>query len=346
MIVALVFILVIILLVIPHELGHFAVAKWFGIRVDEFGIGFLKRLWSRKIGETEYSINILPLGGFVKIFGEEEDLNDPRSFSQKSFLVKSLVVAAGVIANTLVAFVLFSILAWHGMPQFGVEISEVVHGSPAEIAGIKAGDIVERLGERESSTFSTDDVRSYIEERRGNTAKFGLLRRSEHISITSYPRRDPPPGEGPLGIRIGVRETGVLRAPWYRAPYEGALMTASVLRELIGGLALFFGKLFSTGVASGDVIGPIGIAGVARDTLAVSITYFLQLIAFLSLNLAVINILPLPALDGGRIFFFVIEKVIRRPIPARVAGSIHSLFFLLFIALLVWVTWRDIVALI
>ena len=328
----LVFILVIMLLVVPHELGHFTAAKLFGIRVEEFGIGFLKRLWSRKIGETEYSINLLPLGGFVKIFGEEEEVADPRSFSGRSFWVKTSIVAAGVVANVLVAYILFSALAYLGTPKFGVEVASVLPNSPAEVSGIHSGDVILHFGEVEEGLFGIEEVRSYISAQKGSTAVFTMLRGEERIEISASPRANPPEGEG------------TLRVPIWRAPIEGARATAIAMRELVRGFVFFFKYLASTGSAPGGVVGPVGIADIAQSTLAVSTTYFLQLIAFLSLNLAIFNVLPIPALDGGLILFFIIEKIIGRPIPKRIAGTIHSLFFLLLIALMVWVTWNDILA--
>lgn len=345
MIAALVFILVIILLVVPHELGHFAAAKWFGIRVDEFGIGFLKRLWARKIGETEYSINILPLGGFVKIYGEEENADDPRSFSGRSFLVKTFVIAAGVLANVFIAYVLYSSLAYIGTPQFSVEIVAVAKGSPAEVAGMRAGDIVEYFGGTDNEMFGIEEVRSYIASKKGETTVFTLLRGSEQLEIIAHPRLLPPEGEGPLGIQIGVRQIGLIRAPLYRAPLEGLKTTMSFLVLLVRGFKEFFASLFTAGIKPDDVAGPVRIAIIARDTLAVGLADFLNILAFLSLNLAVINILPIPALDGGRIFFLVLEKIIRRPIPNRIAGPIHSAFLILLMGFVIWISWREILSL-
>jgi len=345
MITALVFALVIMLLVVPHELGHLTAAKLFGIRVDEFGIGFLKRLWARKIGETEYSINILPLGGFVKIFGEDGDEDNSRSFSGKSFLVKTCVIAAGIVANIIVAVILFSVLAYSGTPTFGVEISAVTQGSPAQSVDMRAGDVILSFGDATEGSFGIEEVQTYINKQKGNAAAFTLLRNGNRISVTASPRLEPPEGEGPLGIQIGMRQVGVVHVPWYRAPLEGIKRAFTLLHLLIGGFITLFSSLFSGGVTADDVAGPVRIGIIARDTLAIGFKDFLNFVAFLSLNLAVFNILPIPALDGGRIFLLVTEKIIRRPIPSRISGPIHSVFLLLLMAFVVWISWREILAL-
>lgn len=336
--VALVFVALILLLVVSHELGHFFTAKWFGVRVDEFGVGIPPRITGIQFGETLYSINWLPIGGFVRIFGEEEDVSDPRSFSSKGFWVRSLIVAAGVIANVFVAFLIFTVLAGVGTPQAGVEIEGVAAGSPAEQAGLKGGDLIVSLDD--VTLRNADAVRSYIADHRGKDIAIQIGRDGGTEMIHVTPRIDAPEGQGALGIVIA--EVGILPVPWYRAPWEGLKMTYYGLVTLVAGLWQFFATLFSSGKAPGEVIGPVGIAFIARESFDVSVMAFLQLLAFLSLNLALINILPIPALDGGRIFFFVIEKIIRRPIPARVAGVIHSAFFILFILFFIWITQRDI----
>lgn len=341
-----IFILVVLLLVVSHELGHFLTAKWFGIRVDEFGVGLPPRMFGIKRGETLYSINWLPFGGFVRIFGEDEDKDDPRSFSSRGIGVKSLVVAAGVIANVLVGFLILSYVAWHGVPRFEVAIEEVAPNSPAQLAGFIVGDrIVGFEGERLES-INVAEVHMYIDSKRGRQAEFLILRNGGELHVFAGPRTNPPEGQGPLGVRINNIQTEIVRKSIFMAPIAGAKMTGNFLKLIAEGMVAFFGSLFTGAEVPGEVVGPIGIAGVAQETFRVGIREFLFLIALLSLHLAVINILPIPALDGGRIAFFVVEKIIRRPIPARVAGYIHSFFFLVLIGFLLWVSWQDIARLI
>ncbi|MEK7576882.1 MAG: M50 family metallopeptidase [Patescibacteria group bacterium] len=338
--VAIVFIVLILLLVASHELGHFLTAKWFGVRVDEFGLGIPPKIFGYQWGETLYSLNLLPVGGFVRIFGEEEDVADPRSFSSKSFLVRSTIVAAGVIANVVVAFLIFTTLAWLGTSEAGVQIQDIAGGSPAAVAGLKAGDFIIGIGDDNAMPNSVDEVHAGIEAHRGVNTAFRIQRGQEQLTLHITPRKNIPEGQGALGIVIS--EVGFLPVVWYKAPWAGLKMTYFGLKALVVGLIGFFAQLFSSGTAPGEVIGPVGIAFIARQSFSVGIGTFLQLLAFLSLNLAIINILPIPALDGGRIFFFVIEKLTGRPIPARVSSAIHSVFFLLLLIFFIWVTSRDI----
>jgi len=334
-----IFIFVILLLVVTHELGHFLAARFFNVRVDEFGVGMPPKLFGWKRGETLYSINALPLGGFVRIFGEEEDNNDPRSFSSKSYTVKSLIVVAGVAANVLTAFVLFSLIAAIGVPEYSNKLVLVIEGSPAYEAGLRSGDMIVGVSEAGNPTKNAQEVQSYISSRLGQDAIVIYEREGRRIVTSFVPREAPPEGEGASGVAFGL---GVRRIPWYQIPWEGLKTTILAFYAIIAGLWLFFAQLFSTGAAPGDIVGPVGIAVIATETFRIGVVSFLQLIAFLSLNLAVINILPIPALDGGRIFFFMIEKIRGKMIPARVTGVIHSAFFILLLAFLIWISYRDI----
>ncbi|MDA1334665.1 MAG: M50 family metallopeptidase [bacterium] len=341
----LIFLVIILFLVVSHELGHFLVAKWFGIRVDEFGIGIPPKAWGKQMGETLYSINWLPFGGFVRLFGEDGDEDNPRSFSAQSFWRRSLVVAAGVIANVIVGYLIFTFLAWFGTPQFAVEVSEIAPNSPAETSGIENGDFI--IGFNDGITNpGLEDVMSFIDSKKGMKATFLIEREGELYEFAAVPRVNSPEGEGSLGVRIGIAQKGFERVAWYKAPWTGLKRTLTELSNLVEGIVFFFGKLLTTGSSPGDVIGPVGIAVVAQEIFSVSIIHFLTLIAFLSLNLAIINILPIPALDGGRLLFFVIEKVSGRKISGKTAGVIHSVFFVLLIVLLLWITYKDILLLV
>jgi regulator of sigma E protease len=335
-----IFLVIILLLVVSHELGHFLTAKLFGVRVDEFGLGIPPRIWSVKYGETLYSLNLLPFGGFVRIFGEEEDINNPRSFSAQSYLKKSLIVAAGVISNILMAYLIFTSLVWIGSPEVGIIIQEAVQNSPAEASGLQRGDIIAGIGQDYHEPKDLDEVQSYIEASKGKEAFFRIKREDKMIDIQAIPRVSPPEGQGSLGIVM--TDTGIRGVHWYQAPWEGLKMTYYSTVILVQSLVYFFSTLVSSGQALGDVVGPVGIAVLARETFSVGIFSFFQLLALLSLNLAIINILPIPALDGGRLLFFVIEKIIRRPIPSKVASTIHSVFFIALIVFLIWVTQHDI----
>ncbi len=338
--------LIIILLVVSHEMGHFFVAKWFNVRVDEFGVGIPPRLFGKKIGETLYSVNLLPFGGFVKIFGEDDSVDEPRSFAAQSFRVRSLIVVAGVLANIFVGFLIFSFLAWYGMPQFLVEVAGVAEGSPAQAAGFRSGDIIAGFDGVEQKTLEVFAVESYIEDRREKDASFVVRRGNERVVLHGIPRTNPPSGQGALGVVIGPKEVGISRVAWYQVPFEGLAATLKMLWLIVAGLGYFFKELFTHGNAPGEVLGPVGIAQVAKETFHIGTYYFLQLVGLLSLNLAVMNILPIPALDGGRLLFFIIEKIKGTPIPTHVSRVLHSFFMALLMMLLLWITWRDIARLI
>ncbi len=340
----LVFIVVVLFLVVSHELGHFLTAKWFSVRVDEFGVGLPPRAFGIKRGETLYSINWLPFGGFVRMFGEDEDegKDDPRSFSSQGMGIKSLIVASGVIANVLVGFLILSYIAWHGVPHFEVAIEEVVSGTPAELAGFQIGDRIVGFEGKRLKSVNVGEVHQYIDSKRGKQAEFLVRRDSQDLHIFAGPRAHPPEGQGPLGVRIDNIQTEIVRESFFMAPLAGAEMTGNFLKLIMEGTVAFLGSIVTGAEMPGEVVGPIGIAGVAQETFRVGVHEFLFLMALLYLHLAVFNILPIPALDGGRIAFFAVEKIIRRPIPPRVAGSIHSVFFLVLVGFLLWVSWHDI----
>ena len=344
---AILLLILIIVLVLSHEAGHFLLAKWRGVRVDEFGIGFPPRLLSFKKGETRYSLNLLPLGGFVKIFGEngDEGEGDPRSFVSKPLWVRSLIVAGGVLANLFAAWIIFSLLAGIGTPQAvdgglgeGGEITivAVAENSPAKNAGLRPGD-------RLRGFESVEVVQKFIEERKGAQIILDIERGGEFMTILTVPRVQPPEGEGALGI--AMVEIARVAVPWWQAPWEGLKITGEVFfgtLAALGGLVL--GLLRGAPVA-GDVTGPVGIARIVSEVSQFGLPPFFQLMAVLSVNLAVINLLPIPALDGGRLLFFAIEGVRRKPISPRVSHLVHTIGFAFLVALMLVITYRDIVRL-
>lgn len=343
---ALLLLTLIIVLVLSHEAGHFLLAKWRGVRVDEFGLGFPPRLLSFKKGETRYSLNLLPLGGFVKIFGEESEEDHPRSFSSKSIGARSLIVAGGVLANLLVAWIIFSLLAGIGTPQIAPEgngtVSEirivaVAPDSPAGKAGLKPGD-------RLRGFESVEVVQKFIDERKGTQIILDIERGREFVTVMAVPRLNPPEGEGALGI--AMVEIARVAVPWWQAPWEGLRMTAEVFFGTIAGLArMAWGLVSGIPGVVGEVAGPVGIASIVSEVSQFGLLPFFQLMAVLSVNLAVINFLPIPALDGGRLLFFAIEGVRRKPVSSKVSHLVHTIGFAFLIALMLVITYRDIVRL-
>lgn len=342
---AILLLILIVVLVLSHEAGHFLLAKWRGVRVDEFGIGFPPRLLSFKKGETRYSFNLFPLGGFVKIFGEngDEGEDDPRSFVSKSLGVRSLIVAGGVLANLLVAWLIFSLLAGIGTPQIAdgqngeITIVAVAEDSPAKNAGLRSGD-------RLRGFESVEAVQKFIDERKGTQIILDIERGREFVTVMAVPRLNPPEGEGALGI--AMVEIARVAVPWWQAPWEGLKTTGEVFFGTIVALArMAWGLLSGIPGSAGEVAGPVGIASIVSEVAQFGLLPFFQLMAVLSVNLAVINLLPIPALDGGRLLFFAIEGVRRKPVSPRVSHLVHTIGFAFLIALMLVITYRDIVRL-
>ncbi|MBI2451290.1 MAG: RIP metalloprotease RseP [Parcubacteria group bacterium] len=351
------FILVLGILVIVHEFGHFIFARYFGVKVDEFGFGFPPRLFGVKKGQTLFSLNLFPLGGFVKIFGEEgEGKGDPSSFVSNSALRRALIISAGVIMNLILAWFLFSLIHFLGIPQavekddlkaknIKIQILAIQKDSPAEKSGLKIGDAILMLEQKNdvfkiSENIPTEDVIKFIKERAGRELVLQILRGKEVIMIKAVPRENPPPREGALGIAI--ERVGIAASPWYLAPIDG-------LKTTFNTAALFLYSIFNIvkNLIIGQhqelgITGPIGIAVLTRDIYRLGFIYFLQFIALISINLAVINIFPFPALDGGRLLFIAIEKIKGSPVSQSAEKITHAIGFALLIFLMIFVTFRDI----
>ena len=353
----LLFIAILGILILVHEFGHFFAAKKAGAKVEEFGFGFPPRIWGVKRGETLYSINLLPIGGFVKIYGEDgEERKDPRSFSSRSILTRSLIIVAGVVMNMLLAVVLFSAGHFVGLPQvlneesplagvknIRVRVAEVVKDSPAELAAIQVGDTIVELhfnDEKLTGVRTIASVQNFITAHHSETITLVVERAGESISKELIPRENPPEGEGAVGIAM-VR-TGEISYPFYLAPLKGIESTFFVT---VGTLRAFGGivaDLVTTGSLRGELSGPVGIAVLTGQVQKMGFIFLLQFMALISVNLAIINALPFPALDGGRLFFLGIEKIRGKPVNQKYEKIAHTIGFALLILLMIVVTFRDI----
>ncbi len=316
-----------VLLVLVHELGHFAAAKMFGIYVEEFGIGFPPRLFSKKYGETRYSVNCIPLGGFVKLHGEL-DSTQSRSFMREKAWKRAIVLVAGVAMNFVAGALLFSTVLWMGVPP-AVFISEVVAGSPAEKAGLMQGDIVS--GFTDPSAFT-----AYIKKNLGKKITFSVTRHGVLEDVLITPRRRSPKGEGALGV--GLVGGGAESAELWDGFKGGFIMAYGTVQSIVLGLAAIVNEPQA-------IVGPIGIFRIAAGAGAIGFAYVLQLLAVISLNLAVLNLLPIPALDGGRLLFIVIEKIRRKQFSPKFEMRVQGLSFVFLLLLIVAVTIKDIVGL-
>ncbi len=333
-------------LILGHEFGHFMIAKWCGMRVDEFGIGFPPRIWKKKFGETEYSVNLLPFGGFVKIAGENDGVMDKGKdvsgmsaaerkhyFSGQPAWRRSAVILAGIAMNLILGWVMLSLIFMLGSGP-SMAIGMVEPGSPAAAAGIKPGDVVE--GYKGVPEFT-----SFVRANAGKEISFNVLRADQEIEVRLTPRTQVGPDQGPMGVVFaGIPRLSPLRAmrAGFTQGLEMTTLTFMGFKELLTGLV-------SNGAVPSDVVGPVGIFGIAQDAGRLGLLYLLQLLAFISINLAVINLIPFPALDGGRFLFILIEKIKGSPIPQKVEAGLNVTGFALLILLMVVVTIRDVIRL-
>ena len=353
----LIFIAILGIVVLSHEFGHFIVAKKAGMRVEEFGFGFPPRLFGFKKGETLYSINLLPVGGFVKIFGEDGgERQDPKSFSSNSVFARSLVIVAGVVMNIILAYALFSASHMLGIltvvssdePLSGnvsdvaVYIVAVNAGSPASQGGLKAGDKITTLvadGERLSVSF-VSEVQEFIEANRGEEVVFTVARGTESLDLNVAVREEDPEEEGLTGI--GLERAGILRQPLHTALFEGAKTTYNFSVLSVAAFGRVISDAISTGKISQDVSGPLGIAVMTGTVKDLGFVYILQFIGLISLSLGIINIVPFPALDGGRFAFLIAEKIKGSPLPQRFEGYANVAGFAALILLIILITVHDV----
>lgn len=351
----LLFIFILGLLVFVHELGHFVAAKRAGMEVEEFGFGFPPRVFGVKRGGTIYSVNLIPLGGFVKILGEDGgNADNPKSFGHKSFWRRLTVLLAGVVMNALFAWLLISIGLGVGIPTvvsenesmpagsrirgLAVGIIEVANNGPASAAGLKVGDKIMTIAGQEVKTI--EDAQRLTRANAGNETGFVLKRGESIIEKTITPRANPPQGEGPLGVNLS--SIALVSYPWYQAPFRAVTATVNLLVATVTGIATVFAQWISGNSVTAALSGPVGIAVMTRDIAALGIPYLIQFTAVLSVNLAIINAVPFPALDGGRVLFLIIEKIRRKKLPQTAEQVANSVGFLLLLLLMAFVTYKDI----
>lgn len=351
----LVFVIILSVLVLIHELGHFLTAKKFGIKVEEFGFGFPPRIFGKKIGETIYSINLLPVGGFVKLYGEDDagggslkkakseagtkDLK--RAFFARPAWQRALVVLAGVIMNFLLAIVIISYLfsgPGVGVPTDHVRITEVANNSPAQKSGLKVGDEV--LAVNGTTIKDTNQFAKIAQSNAGKPMELRYERNGKESTVKITPRKNVPKGEGPLGV--GITSVDIIKYPWYKAPFYGTIEVFKFSWMILTGLGGVVGNLATKGEVPTDAAGPVGIAQIVIEAFKRGLVPVLWIAAVLSLNLAVLNILPIPALDGGRLFFILIELITRKKVDPKYETMAHAVGLAVLLGLILLITFFDI----
>jgi regulator of sigma E protease len=403
----LLFIAILVILILVHEFGHFIAAKRAGIRVDEFGIGYPPRLFGVKIGETLYSINLLPLGGFVKIYGEDPDEVEPpesetgsfsyqevevsvsqpvenagtedviterfeevsvksagtgnpdalRSLPYKPKLVQIAVLLAGIAFNIAFAWILISIGFMTGLPSSSdaagrtvenvhLTVIDVLANSPAQKAGLAVGDrIISMTAENDVlKDLTSAGVASFIQAHTEGPIAITFEDQGKTKTVNATPVEGIVPGVKAVGISTDL--IGILRLPPHVALWEGAKATWNLTKAI----ALGIGKLVSDAIHGhsdvSQLTGPVGIAGLVGDASRLGFVYLISFTAFISLNLALVNLIPFPALDGGRVLFVIIEAIQGKPINPKFATRVNTIGFVLLLALMAVVTFNDILKLI
>lgn len=343
----LLFLIIISILIFVHELGHFLPAKWAGIKVEEFGLGFPPRIFAKKRGETVYSINALPIGGFVHLYGEDESVEKDRgrSFYHKGRMVRASVTVAGVLMNFLLAVLVFSILSWlAGVPRETgrVRVLEVASGSPAKLAGLAESDVI--LGVNGQKFSQTKEFTRFVNTKKGEQIGMEIEKGDGTKSVIKVvPRENPPKGEGALGVVVSSAE--LVKPPLWQRPFVSVVEgTKEAVFWAVTTVAGLWGALSQAvrGVPPEGIAGPVGIFQITGEARRSGFLAVLSFLGILSVNLAVLNIAPFPALDGGRLLFIIVEAVFgRRVIPAFEKYA-HMAGMVILIALIILVTFRDI----
>ncbi|HVS80032.1 MAG TPA: RIP metalloprotease RseP, partial [Candidatus Paceibacterota bacterium] len=332
-----------------------------GIRVDEFGLGYPPRIWGKKIGETVYSLNWLPFGGFVKIHGEDLEEaarsgpGSERSFAAKPKWIQVAVLIAGILCNFVFAWLVISAGYMGGTPasvDAGYAVSnpkltilDVVAGSPAAKAGLQAGDEIERVYTQadELRSSAPDDVSAYVASHQDSAISIEYERGGADATVTMTPAEGIVEGQKAIGISMD--SIGTLRLPLFAALWEGLKTAWNMAVAIVAGLWMLISDAFRGHSDLSQVAGPVGIASMVGQARSLGFSYVLSFMSFISINLAIINLIPFPALDGGRILFVIIEAIKRKPISARVAGTLNMVGFTLLIGLMLVVTFNDILRL-
>jgi len=377
MVTTIIFLLVLTLLVFIHELGHFLAARLFKIRVDEFAIGFPPRIASVVKGGTRYALNLLPLGGYVKIHGENGEVDADGKYSPDNMLSKprwqqAVVLIAGVTFNIILAWLLLSFAfmlgtrsSTDGFPadkiqNQGVVVMFVAPGSPAESAGLKSGDQVISISASDGATFATStlNVVAIQEVIAGSVGDVAITVKHQGAdsadevapfsTLTITPREGVVPGKKAIGI--SMEDVAIVKLGFFESFYYGVKATWAMTINIVTGLWDFFAQILTQGTGAKEAIksvsGPVGIASIVGSSAREGFSQLLVVTAIISANLAVLNLAPFPALDGGRLVVVAIEGLIRRRLNPNIVNWVNAIGFILLIGLMILVTFKDVFALV
>src|SRR3989344_2679537 len=358
MVTALLVIAILVLLIVAHELGHFFAAKIFGIRVEEFGIGYPPRAFTfGRLGETEYTLNWIPFGGFVRLFGDEGQAEHGRgSFVDAPRWKQALVLIAGVAMNAVVAYLLFAVALHLGVPKpvntalpgqhVQLIVSDIVPGSPADAAGIKPGDEITGVSDTKGTrieTLTATSVVDFVRSRGGNPVNISYIHAGANSTATMTPANAVLPNaaaQPALGIALVLITTE--QEPWSTAFADAFPATRSAFKMVANDLWILLEGAIRGAPDLASVVGPVGIVSYVGAASQNGLGAVLMFAALISINLAIINLIPIPALDGGRLFVLGIEAIMRRAAPRLAIQALNALGVALIVLLMVVVTYNDV----
>lgn len=341
-------------LIVLHEFGHFILAKKLGVKVEEFGLGYPPRIIGKKIGQTFYSLNLLPLGAFVKIPGEIERKEEKDSFSSQPVSKRALIVLGGCLSFWVIAAILFSIALKLGTPSAildeenhnlvspRVQIYQITPNSPAQIAGLKPGDSIKQLtiDNQQLTVNKVNEVQEFVKTHKGKGITLTIERGKEIFEVNLVPRTSPPAGEGPMGVAL-VR-TAIKKYPFFQAIKEGILGTFNLTLAIIQGYTQLIINALKGKPSFVQAVGPVGVLQLFTQAAQMGVNYFLQFVGIIAIYLAIFNILPIPALDGGKLLFLTIEAVRKKPVSEETEKKLTAFFFGMLILFAIFVTIKDI----
>lgn len=360
------FLIILVLLIVSHEFGHFIVAKLNNIRVDEFSFGFPPNIFKKKIGETTYKINALPFGGYVKIYGQGEeddpDVDEKRSYNNKPHYIRAMVLLGGVVMNFILAWLLLSIGLMSGLPSSvsgfgdvssiknaGVTITSVIKDSPAEKSDLRAGDKIILLETKTDSTLlsssflEVESVQDFIARNEGEEIRIHINRAGQDLEILVTPEINQIEKKAMVGISLDM--IGELKLPIHKAVWEGLKLTGNLFLATVESFYNLIKNSILGQASLSSLTGPIGLVGIVGEAIDFGFVYLLSFIALISINLVVINLIPFPALDGGQLLFLLIEKIKGSKINPKVYSWINVIGMGILILLMIAISYHDIIGL-